>query len=140
MEAVVEEFLLIIDDNNKDKFSQMLDEHEVCAYDFIEYTLKTKNKVMLMCRSYKLKILLYICLDAIFYKYNRIKMSRKLNAKEMAEREEFEQVEELFDMLIELYDPIKCKSVYNGMLAASQVQFLNYCKDMDNIYTFYAYL
>lgn len=47
MEAVVEEFLLIIDDNNKDKFSQMLDEHEVCAYDFIEYTLKTKNKVML---------------------------------------------------------------------------------------------
>jgi hypothetical protein len=68
------------------------------------------------------------------------KMSRKLNAKEMAEREEFEQVEELFDMLIELYDPIKCKSVYNGMLAASQVQFLNYCKDLDNIYTFYAYL
>ena len=95
---------------------------------------------MLMCRSYKLKILLYICLDAIVLPTQPNKMSKKLNAKEMAEREEFEQVEELFDMLIELYDPIKCKSVYNGMLAASQVQFLNYCKNMDEVYTFYAYL
>ena len=67
-------------------------------------------------------------------------MSKKLNAKEMAEREEFDQVEDLFDMLVQMYDPIKCKSVYNGMLAASQVQFLNYCKDMDEVYTFYAYL
>ena len=67
-------------------------------------------------------------------------MTKKLNAKQMAEREEFEQVEDLFDMLLELQDPIKCKSVFSGMLGASQAQFLNYCKENNDVYIFYAYL
>jgi hypothetical protein len=50
-------------------------------------------------------------------------MSKKLNAKEMAEREDFEQVEDLFDMLANMYDPIKCKSVYNGMLQQAKCNF-----------------
>lgn len=67
-------------------------------------------------------------------------MCKKLNSKQMAERENFEQVDELFDMLYRLYDPIKCKKVFNDMLGASQAQFLNYCKENIDVYNFYAYL
>jgi len=58
----------------------------------------------------------------------------------MAEREEFEQVENLFDMLSCIPDKLKCTSIFNGMTAASQAQFLNYCKENNDVYIFYAYL
>lgn len=67
-------------------------------------------------------------------------MCRKLNAKQMTEREEFEQVNDLFAMLAELSDKLKCTSIFNGMTAASQAQFLNYCKENNDVYIFYAYL
>lgn len=67
-------------------------------------------------------------------------MTKKINAQSMAELHDFSEPYDLFDYLMEMRDSIKCKSIYFGMTAPSQQQFLNYCKDTDEVYNFYAYL
>ena len=58
----------------------------------------------------------------------------------MAEREEFEQVDDMFAMLKEMGDTIKCRAIYEGMGIGSQRRFLNTLQNDDDAYTFYAYL
>lgn len=67
-------------------------------------------------------------------------MNRKPNAKEIAQQEGFEDAQELFDMLFEIPDKLKCRSIFVGMSSLSQSKFLNDCKENDEVYNFYAYL
>lgn len=67
-------------------------------------------------------------------------MNRKPNAKQMAQQEGFEDAQELFDMLFQIPDKLKCTSIFRNMSRPSQAQFLNYCKDNNDVYIFYAYL